>query len=548
MTDTAALHRYATTADPEAFKQLVQAYQGLVYAACRRKLGRIEDVDDAVQKTFIKLAQHAGTIRTDLAAWLHRCATNVSIDMVRRDAVRQQHEAAAAIVTTLAEDDPDWARVSAQVDDAVDELEDQERALIVGVFFDDRSRREIARELGISHTSANRRIDRAVLSLREALRCRGVVAPAGVLAAGLAGVGAKAQVPAVLTAELAKVGLVGAGQAAAAGAASTGGAIFFGLASGKLLAAGLTAVAGVGAVVGVATLSGPSTPRPGGSSQPPLASGGGAAVAMANDKEPEPDLADPLFHKPLVPTSLPDYAGYWIDVEDRRLFHRQKDGDAVSVFQVESVDPGTNPPRLDMRLVEMEGDATQGQIDNIGRVIRGIYRFQNQGNTLLIATGQLDEERPKRFPKTLFENNRPAVYFYGRLPQEYAAPNTAEGLADGRLAGPWYETDNCYIKPHGDQLRFYELLTPAEKHIGVLDLKEWVAEGKHRRLGTLVRIHTPEGDQVKPLRMIYEPTKDASVFRAANFMDDSPFQAQYPKGFGDRRRGIHQALFMEYRP
>lgn len=550
MTETAALHQYTTTADPEAFRQLVHAYQGLVYATCRRKLGRSEDVEDAVQKTFIKLAQHAGSVKTDLAAWLHRCATNVSIDMLRRDTTRKRYEGAVAFRVDAAGDEVDWGSVSGQVDEAVDELEELERALIIGVFFEDRSRREVAQRLGISHSTANRRMDRAVQALRAALNKRGVTAPVGVLAGGLAGIAAQAQVPAALTVELTKVGLVGAGQmgVSVAAAGATSGSLLAGLTTGKLVAAGVAAVVGAGAIIGVATM----TPGPG--AEPESAGSGwhvggsGAAAAMARADEPEPDLADPLFHKPLMLASLPGYARYWLDIEDGRLLHRQQDGDAISVFEVQMIDPKANPPQLDLRLIRMEGNAMQGQINNVGRVIRGIYRFQNGGKTLLVATGQLDEDRPERFPKTLLKPIDAAVYFYGRLPDEFAASNSGGGLVDPRLAGPWIEIENCFIKPHGEELRLQELLAPSGEPMGALDIKEWVVDKKVRRLGALVRVYLPGGDHVKPLRMIYEPTEDASVIRMASFEDESPYQAQYPRGFSDRRRGVQQGLLLEYQP
>lgn len=68
MTDTTLAQSYAATRDPEAFAALVTAYQQMVYSTCRRRLHNAGDLDDAVQETFLRLAQNAGTLRTNLGS------------------------------------------------------------------------------------------------------------------------------------------------------------------------------------------------------------------------------------------------------------------------------------------------------------------------------------------------------------------------------------------------------------------------------------------------------------------------------------------------
>ncbi len=288
MTDQTALQRYADLADAEAFRHLVHVHQGLVYAACQRRLGRAEDVEDAVQQTFIKLARHAGTIRGDVAAWLHRCAVNVSIDLIRRDAASRRHEHAAAAMdarrraAAAGAGDAPWSDVSEHIDQAVAELDEPLRAAIVGHFFEGRSQRELAERSGVSAAAMNRRIGKAIEALRRALRKHGVAAPAAALAAGLPAFLAQASaVPAALSAELVKVGL--AGTAAPAAVAAGGAAVGVSLGAKLGLIGAAAVVLGAAAVTAVVLVQKPAPPAVPALAAAPVNFGTDYQIRLPND-------------------------------------------------------------------------------------------------------------------------------------------------------------------------------------------------------------------------------------------------------------------------
>jgi RNA polymerase sigma-70 factor, ECF subfamily len=62
----------------EAFDQLVEEYQGLVYALALRILNDAEDARDATQETFLKVYRHFGNFRGEasLKTWICRIAIN----------------------------------------------------------------------------------------------------------------------------------------------------------------------------------------------------------------------------------------------------------------------------------------------------------------------------------------------------------------------------------------------------------------------------------------------------------------------------------------
>lgn len=253
MTQTNPLSAYAATRDAEAFAQIVEQYQRLVFATCRRKLHDPADLDDAVQETFLKLAQKAGELKTNVGGWLHRCAVNVSIDINRRRSRQRKHDSAAADMRPEIAGDPQrmLADLREQLDNAMERLDPDQRELIVQRFFVGRPQVEIAADAGVSPSTITNRLERAIERLRSNLKdlgCNGLAAAGGaaLLASLLSAEHASAAVPAALTANVMKVGLSGTPKAAAA---ATAGATSSAAISAWVLAAILVAGAAVGLTV-----------------------------------------------------------------------------------------------------------------------------------------------------------------------------------------------------------------------------------------------------------------------------------------------------------
>lgn len=210
MTDIDALRRYADRGDPKAFEHLVRQYQAMVLAICRRRLSNPDDVDDAVQETFVKLAKNARRIRSNVAAWLHRCALNTALDLVRKNTIRRKHEAVPSVVVQ-GEQDSEWAEIRQHMDEAINALNKDQKRLIVEHFFLGRTQSDLAEVLGVSQSSIHRRIQRAVQHLRQQLHRRGVVVTAAALSGFCVTATANAAVGPVLSANLAKISLAGVG-------------------------------------------------------------------------------------------------------------------------------------------------------------------------------------------------------------------------------------------------------------------------------------------------------------------------------------------------
>ena len=243
MTDTFALERYAETRDPEAFAHLVASYQQMVYATCLRTLGNTAEAEDAAQDTFVKLAKSAGDIRTSVAGWLHRAATTASLDRIRSASRRRGREAAVATPERVdgVRDEVEWAELRSAVDEALAELHDDSRTLVVERYLVGRTQVDLAAEHGVSASMMSRKVAAAVEELRSRLQSKGFAAAAGVLTAGFAAE-SMAAVPAALGAELIKIGVAGVSGVAAAG----GGGTVVAAAGGGGASAGLIVVGVIG--------------------------------------------------------------------------------------------------------------------------------------------------------------------------------------------------------------------------------------------------------------------------------------------------------------
>ena len=226
MTDQQALRQYAASQDAEAFRILVEHYQRLVYSAARRRLARVQDIEDVVQMTFLKLARAAGTIQHDLGSWLYATTVNTANELIRRDATRRRHESAIAadFESSYLENQEECRELSLLVDQAILELPQDQQSLLIEHFFRGRTQRELAAELDISQSTVMRRVTAAIEELRTRLAGLGYAGAVSPLLASTLENLPQAVVPTHITAGLTKIGMAavpGASLALSVFAAST---------------------------------------------------------------------------------------------------------------------------------------------------------------------------------------------------------------------------------------------------------------------------------------------------------------------------------------
>lgn len=72
--------------DQQAFQQLVERYQGRLFAVARHYTRNAVEIEDIVQETFLKAFRRLDTFdhRSSFYTWVYRIATNTVLDVLKR--------------------------------------------------------------------------------------------------------------------------------------------------------------------------------------------------------------------------------------------------------------------------------------------------------------------------------------------------------------------------------------------------------------------------------------------------------------------------------
>jgi len=151
----------------------------------RRRVADDNDVEDILQEVFYELVEaYRGTHPVELAsAWFYRVARNRIIDLFRKKKPESLNETISGeegedlhfedLLPSLdAGPDAVYARpvLLEQLDDALDELPDEQREVFIAHEIEGRSFKELAEETGLSINTLLSRKRYAVLYLRERLQ------------------------------------------------------------------------------------------------------------------------------------------------------------------------------------------------------------------------------------------------------------------------------------------------------------------------------------------------------------------------------------------
>jgi hypothetical protein len=145
-----------------------------------------------------------------LGGWLHRHTCFVAAKVSRAETRRKAREQTASELNTLAAASKDWNEISGVVDEAVNELHEEDRAAILLRFLEGRPMRSVGEALGISEDAAQKRTHRAVEKLKLLLERKGVVISVAALGTALATEAAAGAVPVGLGTTISSAALSGA--------------------------------------------------------------------------------------------------------------------------------------------------------------------------------------------------------------------------------------------------------------------------------------------------------------------------------------------------
>src|SRR5262249_13709403 len=156
------------------------------------------DAEDAFQATFLVLVRKAASVvpREMVGNWLYGVAHQTALQARRTAARRRAREVQVTVMPdTQAVQQDQWPDVQPLLDQELSRLPDNYRAVLVLCDLEGRTRKEVARQLGVPEGTVAGRLARARAMLAKRLTDRGVTLSGGALAAVLAQNVASAGVP-----------------------------------------------------------------------------------------------------------------------------------------------------------------------------------------------------------------------------------------------------------------------------------------------------------------------------------------------------------------
>ncbi len=181
--DTQKLVQRCASGDAQAFDELVHLYQNKIINIAYGMLQDREDAYDVAQEVFIKLYRKIGDFNgaASLDTWIYRITVNASLDALRKRGRRVQ------TVPIVAENEEETFELPVadesgapesvvlkkerrrEIEDAIAQLNEKYRSVLILREFEDLDYEQIARVLHLSVGTVKSRLSRAREKLRNLL-------------------------------------------------------------------------------------------------------------------------------------------------------------------------------------------------------------------------------------------------------------------------------------------------------------------------------------------------------------------------------------------
>ena len=171
--DTDLLERLRA-GEPRAFEDLVRSYQHRVFGVALRMLHSPAEAEDIAQEVFLRVHGAIGDFRGDakLSTWLYGIASNLCLNRLASASRRRMRHDEDAL-TRAASEGPDATamvergEVEAALHQAIAELPDERRIVIVLRDLEGLSYEEIAQALDLEAGTVRSRLHRARMDLKS---------------------------------------------------------------------------------------------------------------------------------------------------------------------------------------------------------------------------------------------------------------------------------------------------------------------------------------------------------------------------------------------
>lgn len=161
--------------DPSAFEELVRAYQHRVYGIALRMLGNAAEAEEIAQEAFLRAHRAIADFRGEakLSTWLYAITSRLCLNRLASAARRHERSDEAALLAAPAPADAAGAlergEVEAALRQAIAELPEERRIVVVLRDVEGLSYEEIADALGLEPGTVRSRLHRARMDLKAKL-------------------------------------------------------------------------------------------------------------------------------------------------------------------------------------------------------------------------------------------------------------------------------------------------------------------------------------------------------------------------------------------
>jgi RNA polymerase sigma factor (sigma-70 family) len=266
LTDGELLGDFLNRHDEAAFEALVRRHGPMVLSVCRRIVGNLHDAEDAFQATFLVLACKAASImpREAVGNWLYGVAYRTALKARTTTARRRARERQGRdMPQTVAQPQAGREELELLLDQELHHLPDKYRLPIVLCDLEGRTRRAVARQLGLPDGTLSNRLATGRRMLARRLTRRGLAGLGAVAATTLVqNVAAASVPPSLLLTTVQAASLMAAGVAVKAVVSAPVAALMKGELKSMLLTKLklVTGVLLVAAVTGLSQSGGPAAP------------------------------------------------------------------------------------------------------------------------------------------------------------------------------------------------------------------------------------------------------------------------------------------------
>ena len=163
---------------PQAFGELVDRYQKVIFNAVLRIVNNYEDAKDTTQTVFVKAFENLSSYdsRYKFFSWIYRLAVNEALNEVNRRRQTQPLNEDIRCKDCTPEEILHQHQLDEQIDEALAGLSSDYRLVIVMKYFLEMSLREIAEIIHVEEKTVKSRLYTARQHLCEALTKRGITA------------------------------------------------------------------------------------------------------------------------------------------------------------------------------------------------------------------------------------------------------------------------------------------------------------------------------------------------------------------------------------